>query len=531
MAKKMMKNDRCPLQDECGRKTCEFKLKEATCDYYAANSRPGFEIEGQEIKYDDAFDVLADDEEENSLKYISIDELYPHPDNPRKDLGDLTELVDSIKENGVLQNLLVVHGHNQTREEWKALTAKYRENPSEELRTKMNQRNVDEGYTVIIGHRRLAAAKEAGLTELPCVITEMDKATQIAVMMLENGQRKDLSVYEQAQGMQMLFNLGESIHDISKKTGFSETTVRHRVKLLDLDAQKFKESAERGATIADYVKLEQLEDPKLKNEVLEYIGTNDFNWKLNAALNTEKERKKKERWFEILNSFATRVKKKSNYTQVGYAHWFGNDPDSTQFITPKDANEVAYYYYVENNNYFYLLKDKDENEQSDPAAEKKANEEEARVQRLNELKTANEAARNMRKVFVMNYVGKKEHLTELVKFLSYNLISDYYEDCDEENLAELLCIEWGEDEEERLCDKPEYIELCEKHPYKILLTMMFERFDYDETCHDSWYGKYTKNSGLEKWYDLLEKLGYPISTDERQLLDGTHELYLKADTK
>ena len=59
------------------------------------------------------------------MVYLNVENLFPHPDNPRKDLGDLTELADSIKQNGVLQNLTVV--------------------PKE-----------DGGYTVIIGHRRLA---------------------------------------------------------------------------------------------------------------------------------------------------------------------------------------------------------------------------------------------------------------------------------------------------------------------------------------------------------------------------------------
>ena len=520
-------NNRCPLQSECERKKCEFLFKEAKCPYYAANVRPDYEIEGQKIEYDDAFDILADDE--NSLNYISIDELYPHPDNPRKDLGDLTELIDSIKENGVLQNLLIVPGHRQTHEEWKVLAEQYNANPTAELQHKMNNKDLKDGYTVLIGHRRLAAAKEAGLTELPCVIKEdMDKSTQIAVMMLENGQRKDLSIYEQANAVQMLLDLGDSVYDISKKTGFSETTIRRRQKLLDLDQEKLKASSERGATLADYVKLEQIEDIDLKNEVLEKIGTTDFNWKLNNAINTEATKKRKARWIEIFNSFATKVKNRKDYKTVGYCYYMGNDPE-TSFTTPKDANEVAYFYNVESNNYIYLLKEKEE-EQSDPAAEKKAKEEEARAQRLNELRTAFKVAHDTRRVFVQNYEGKKEHLPELIKFLSY--ISPIGLDVDEENLAKLLCIEFEEeefDDEKYLCDKPKYIELCEKHPYSILLVMMFEMFDHNEICHDDWHGKYRSNSRLERWYSLLEKLGYPISTDERQLLDGTHELYLKAE--
>ena len=71
---------------------------------------------------------------ENKITYISIDKLIPHPQNPRKELGDLTELADSIKANGVYQNLTVVEDGDDT-------------------------------YKIIIGHRRHAAAKIAGLTE------------------------------------------------------------------------------------------------------------------------------------------------------------------------------------------------------------------------------------------------------------------------------------------------------------------------------------------------------------------------------
>ena len=58
---------------------------------------------------------------EQSLVYLSTEEIYPHPDNPRKNLGDLSELVDSIKENGIFQNLTVVAGHWATEEEWIAV--------------------------------------------------------------------------------------------------------------------------------------------------------------------------------------------------------------------------------------------------------------------------------------------------------------------------------------------------------------------------------------------------------------------------
>lgn len=139
---------------------------------------------------------------------IAIDRLFPHADNPRKDLGDLSELAASIKASGVLQNLTVV--------------------PDE-------PDNPDTDYTIIIGHRRYAAAKIAGLTELPCIVVEMSEREQLQTMLVENMQRSDLTVYEQAQGFQMMLNMGDSVAEIAEKSGFSQTTIRRRVKLLDLD--------------------------------------------------------------------------------------------------------------------------------------------------------------------------------------------------------------------------------------------------------------------------------------------------------
>jgi len=76
----------------------------------------------------------------SEIVYIDVHKLYPHPDNPRKNVDDLEELAASIKANGILQNLTVVPKLGEITGKWDG-----------------------ESYTVIIGHRRLAAAKLAGL--------------------------------------------------------------------------------------------------------------------------------------------------------------------------------------------------------------------------------------------------------------------------------------------------------------------------------------------------------------------------------
>lgn len=108
----------------------------------------------------------------NGIINLSVELLEPHPNNPRKELGDLTELSESIKENGIMQNLTVVPFESEA----------------------------GTRYRVIIGHRRLAASKAAGLAEVPCAVVDMDEKTQLSTMLLENIQRSDLTAFEQAQG-------------------------------------------------------------------------------------------------------------------------------------------------------------------------------------------------------------------------------------------------------------------------------------------------------------------------------------------
>ena len=171
----------------------------------------------------------------NEIKNISIDLLRPHKDNPRKELGDLTELSASVARSGIMQNLTVV--------------------PEKD------------GYTVIIGHRRLAAAKAAGLKELPCAVaTGMSYKEQIATMLLENMQRSDLTKYEEAEGIQMMLDLGDTESQVSEKIGFSQSTVQRRLKLLNLDKAKFQQAEERGGKLEDYIKVSDIVNEKERNK-------------------------------------------------------------------------------------------------------------------------------------------------------------------------------------------------------------------------------------------------------------------------
>lgn len=148
---------------------------------------------------------------------IKIEDLKIHPKNIRRKYEGIEELAQSIKENGIMQNLTVV--------------------PDKEEEGK---------YLVVIGNRRLTAAREAGLETAPCVIVEdMAEKEQITTMLMENMNRKDLTVYEEAEAMQMCFeDFGLKVEELEEKTGLSKTTINHRLNIAKLDKETLVEKVE-----------------------------------------------------------------------------------------------------------------------------------------------------------------------------------------------------------------------------------------------------------------------------------------------
>ena len=451
------------------------------------------------------------------ITIININELYPHPDNPRKDIGDISELAESIKVSGILQNLTVVRGHRMSDDEWAAVCREYSENPSEDIRAKMNSRRSKDGYTVIIGHRRLAAAKLAGLTELPCVISEMDQKTQIGTMLLENMQRSDLTIYEQAQGFQMMIDFGDSIESISEKTGFSKSTVRRRVKLLDFDKDKFIASLDRGANLFDYEELYQIKDKKLRNEVLDSVGTVNFRWNLSNALKKEEKQANYERLIEQLNTFAERVDSATGYIYIRYI-----STDKSEIDIPSDAVERKYFYTGSTYGIQLYAEETAADIAADKEEERKRRAKDERVARLKEL---GRAAFLSRKKFIDELSGLKQKLPLIMDFavgIMFN-IGMQWNKFNYGLFEDLTCI--------RLEDDSEYDWDSINKPVSIspermlLITAYCMTGDSEAERYYDWNGVYHESEDLDNMYAALEKLGYETSDEEKAWRNGTHEVY------
>ncbi len=135
-------------------------------------------------------------------RMIPIEKIRPNPDQPRKLIGDVTELSNSIREKGVLEPLLV------------------RYVPREDM------------YYIISGERRYHASQAAGLHELPCIEKIADDAETLELALIENLQRKDLTPFEEADGLQRLADQFDYTHDdIAKKIGRSRSSVTETMSL------------------------------------------------------------------------------------------------------------------------------------------------------------------------------------------------------------------------------------------------------------------------------------------------------------
>jgi len=131
----------------------------------------------------------------NVGRLLPIDKLDPNPDQPRTEIGDLTELTASIHEKGVLEPLLV-----------KPL-------PSGR-------------WMIIAGERRWRAATAAGLEDVPCIEMDVDDSAVAEIALIENMQRKDLTPWEEADGLKALSErFGYTHEEVARKVGKSRSTV------------------------------------------------------------------------------------------------------------------------------------------------------------------------------------------------------------------------------------------------------------------------------------------------------------------
>ena len=443
-----------------------------------------------------------------SVVNMPIEYLVPHPQNPRKDLGNLEELTASIKENGIYQNLTVIPVNEAV--------------PGEEPK-----------YMVVIGHRRLEAAKRAGLQEVPCAIVRgMSETRQLQTMLLENMQRSDLTVYEQAQGFQQLLDFGMDIEDISQQSGFSKRTIRRRLEIAKLDQNKLKEiSSTRQLSLKEFDALARIKNLEARNKAMEKIGTNDFALAVNLAVEKEKldanmpvfladmERLGIKKFPDNANKYS------SKYRRIGSLDLY--EYEVTKDKIPKKTEGLYYEATYPRNVEFYVKETK-----KGKAREKSAKEiEKEKCIKEAWFKVDAMAATHyeLRKAFVENLRGTAKQ-REAVYMGAYSLIvlrSIAYMSCGDISKEAGVDDKYFDPRRDEKAVKLAYesydnIQKCIEIIYKLFND---NEKEFYANGYRAVYPKYKFNPRLEAMYHWLTKLGYQMSSEEKLIAAGTHEIF------
>ncbi len=168
--------------------------------------------------------IPLEDKPEGIVFLCPVDSIKPHPEQPRQrfDSQRLEELVQTIKEKGVLSPVLV--------------------------------RSHGDGYQLVSGERRWRAAKMAGLREIPAILREVSDREALEISLIENIQREDLSPLEEAKAFQALMELhGTTQEELAKRLGKDRSTLANSLRLLKLP-KAAQEALDRGEITAGHAR-------------------------------------------------------------------------------------------------------------------------------------------------------------------------------------------------------------------------------------------------------------------------------------
>jgi ParB family chromosome partitioning protein len=164
-------------------------------------------------------------------RMIALDKLDPNPDQPRVEIGDLADLTASIREKGVLEPLLVKPSRLSGR------------------------------WMIIAGERRWRAAREADIREVPCIEMDVDDRAVAEIALIENMQRKDLTPWEESDGLRALCErFGYTHEEVARKVGKSRSTVTEALSISTLP-EDIRQQCRRADIAAKTLLLEIVRQP------------------------------------------------------------------------------------------------------------------------------------------------------------------------------------------------------------------------------------------------------------------------------
>lgn len=223
------------------------------------------------MRHDPHFvELIASKTSAPRIRMIPLDRIEPNPRQPRSELGDIQELMDSIKAKGVLEPIIV--------------------------------RPKGEKFEIIAGERRFVASRNLGLKEIPCIEMVVGDQEAMEISLIENLQRKDLDIFEEADGLKALMSLyGYSHQEVADKIGKARSTITEIISVSRIPLSLREKLKDAGitsrSTIIEIAKIENQETmARVVDQIIERKLTRADTRDL-TKLFKEKEEKEKPKYF------------------------------------------------------------------------------------------------------------------------------------------------------------------------------------------------------------------------------------------
>lgn len=435
---------------------------------------------------------------------IPLDQMKNHPSNVRKNYSGISELAESIKAFGILQNLTVVPepGHEES---------------------------LDSFY-VVCGNRRLMAAREAGLVSAPCVITDMSEKDQVATMMAENMARSSLTPFEEGQGIQMMLDLGETEEQVAQKTGLSRSTIRRRLELAKLDQEivdrKMAEEQKDGCfqiSLTDLYRLEKVKDEKDRNKILSQAkGPENLKYLIDQHLKQLEMKEAAKRIKAALKKAGIKKGTKEQTEERFYAkyvnlQYYHLSQTGKRIDIPKHSDSA---FYVEDQWSICIYDKKAKQKEKPKTARELEQEKEMRERHAFEKVEKNMAVK--RRDFIRDVCAGKYPLIGNEKALWIAMISGG-------TWASAVAIDayLSQDGKERTTK--DAVEMARETPMETQMLAALGK-EYESVHLLTWNRRQDKAKAekLKLFYKILFKYGFSITDpEEKAILYGTHEAYIR----
>lgn len=458
----------------------------------------------------------------SNIVMIQAEQLEHHPDNPRKEIGDITELAASIGVDGILQNLTVVP----------------------------QPKNKDKFY-IVIGNRRYEAGCAAGLHEFPCVISDMDYTKQLETMLVENMNRSDLTPYEEAKGFEQLTLAGYSTEEIAEKTGFSKATIKRRINLCQYDKELVVNAFKNQATFEDFEKLNKLKDKKLRDKAAEKLGSKNFDWEFSCCMKEQRIAERKLIILEALKEANVEDSKNSEEKIWEMDRLFtipicANSDNASNMMDKleelKNLDDAEYYYhfdYCGDCTIYKLNKEEKQEEVVEPVVQKNKEE-------IEQLESLFEQMRKRHLDYIINY-DRQANSAPGFALICFDTISELfkYKEINGTYCRGISDVESYMSERNKIIysnfDSPMKVYAGRK-PFSFWIDIVAALLiggtnsNYYDYLYSTYNGIVYKGDDkndynhryilrLKLFIKFLTDIGYEMSDEEKQLIDGTHRLY------